>query len=86
MENEQCRETEGNDEWVHNSTVCTFRPAGRGTCHGDSGGPLIAGGELVGIASWVQLPCGSPFPDGFTRVSSFIDWIEEVTELGIVDE
>lgn len=50
-------------------------------CHGDSGGPLqyklndtyyIAGIVSFGVS------CGSTFPDVYTRVSSYIDWIEEI--------
>lgn len=59
--------------------LCTFNRVGEGSCQGDSGGPLIVGGKLAGIVSWGQ-PCAIGFPDVFTRVSSYIDWILSVTE------
>ncbi|XP_063698475.1 collagenase-like [Culicoides brevitarsis] len=64
--------------------ICVV-PAGSnpraGACMGDSGGPLILYGTsiLVGIASWteVQENCTKKFPDAFTRVTKYIDWIKE---------
>lgn len=63
---------------IHNSTLCVYsgRP-NHGMCNGDSGGPLIStDGILVGIVSW-GVPCAKGFPDGFTRISSFMPWIGE---------
>ncbi|XP_017782136.1 PREDICTED: chymotrypsin-1-like [Nicrophorus vespilloides] len=61
---------------VFDSQVCTFTQRGEGACHGDSGGPLVAGGKQIGIVSWGR-PCGIGFPDVFTRVYSYLDWIEK---------
>ncbi|XP_076167242.1 trypsin-1-like [Ptiloglossa arizonensis] len=49
-------------------------------CSGDSGGPLaqMIGGHAVqvGIVSWGMMPCGSShMPSVYTRVASYIDWI-----------
>ncbi|KAL5279659.1 hypothetical protein ACFFRR_003949 [Megaselia abdita] len=51
-----------------------------GACNGDSGGPLVtvtsAGVEQVGIVSWGYTPCAtSTYPSVYTRVASYIDWI-----------
>jgi transmembrane protease serine 9 len=54
------------------------------TCEGDSGGPLEvkllgvhhATPFLVGITS-VGRSCGSRVPSVYTRVSSYVDWIEQ---------
>ncbi|MEX1363088.1 MAG: trypsin-like serine protease [Nannocystaceae bacterium] len=52
------------------------------SCYGDSGGPLTvdADGQTlqVGIVSWGQ-GCASGAPGMYARVSSFVDWIAEVT-------
>ncbi|XP_046982421.1 mite allergen Der f 3-like isoform X2 [Schistocerca americana] len=50
---------------------------GWGTTSADSGGPLFHEGVLVGIVSW-SYNCGEPpYPDVFTRVSSYVDWINQ---------
>ncbi|XP_001601179.2 trypsin isoform X2 [Nasonia vitripennis] len=46
------------------------------SCNGDSGGPLIAGGKIVGVTSWGTIPCEGDAPSVYTKVSSFSDWIE----------
>lgn len=52
----------------------------RGICQGDSGGPLfVHDGDtnvLLGISSFVAMPCGTPnTPDVFTRTDTYTDWI-----------
>lgn len=64
---------------MHNSTICALLGSGSGTCRGDSGGPIITHNKLIGVVSWGIRPCGAGHPDGFTRLSSFLDWIFEVT-------
>lgn len=59
---------------VTTRNVCTLTKSGEGTCHGDSGGPLVADGKLIGIVSWGN-PCANDSPDVFTRVSSYVDWV-----------
>ncbi|XP_032782729.2 coagulation factor XI [Daphnia magna] len=49
---------------------------GTDTCSGDSGGPLLVNGVLVGITSWGGALCADPdHAGGYTRVSSYVDWI-----------
>ncbi|XP_017106428.3 trypsin-1-like [Drosophila bipectinata] len=62
------------------SQMCAGDDSGeRDTCQGDSGGPLIMRQGLlsyvVGITSHGQ-GCASGPPTVYTRVSSFLDWIE----------
>ena len=42
---------------------------------GDSGGPLLAANRVIGITSFM-LKCANGYPDGFTRVSAYLDWIK----------
>ncbi|XP_014781704.2 serine protease 30 [Octopus bimaculoides] len=51
-----------------------------GACQGDSGGPLMCArnGQMfvVGIASWAVIGCRRDgYPNMFTKVSSYSDWI-----------
>ncbi|XP_026462411.1 chymotrypsin-1-like [Ctenocephalides felis] len=59
------------------SQICAQAKKGTGSCKGDSGGPLVRGNNtLVGLVSWGMQPCGSGyFPDVYTRITSFLDWI-----------
>lgn len=61
---------------VRSTNICTFTAMGEGTCVGDSGGPLVAHRHQIGIVSW-GFGCAGSIPEVFTRVSSYIDWIEK---------
>lgn len=55
-----------------------YLPGGRDTCTGDSGGPLLdaSGRVQYGIVSW-GIGCARPNTPGiYTRVSSYVDWIQ----------
>lgn len=86
LDNNECRSRHQTEiaAYVHNTTLCTLRDVGQGACHGDSGGPLATVGvrKLIGIVSW-GYPCARGYPDGFTRVSSYIDWIGNQTGINI---
>ncbi|MEQ2243745.1 hypothetical protein ILYODFUR_010039, partial [Ilyodon furcidens] len=48
---------------------------GKDSCQGDSGGPLICNGNFEGIVSW-GISCANPyFPGVYTRVRSYVPWI-----------
>ncbi|KAB0793865.1 hypothetical protein PPYR_13485 [Photinus pyralis] len=64
-----------NHNSVDRTHICTLTKAGEGACHGDSGGPLVAN-KQIGIVSFGR-PCAKGYPDAFTRVSAFTDWIEK---------
>eukprot|EP01026_Neomeris_dumetosa_P071135 TRINITY_DN71586_c0_g1_i3.p1 TRINITY_DN71586_c0_g1~~TRINITY_DN71586_c0_g1_i3.p1 ORF type:complete len:355 (+),score=18.27 TRINITY_DN71586_c0_g1_i3:73-1065(+) len=69
--------------------MCTY-VEGAETCNGDSGGPLVLKGEtpqddvLVGIVSWGPRSCyvGAEVqdPQVYTRVSQFVEWIDELID------
>ncbi|KAF5287774.1 hypothetical protein FQA39_LY15710 [Lamprigera yunnana] len=59
---------------IYPSQLCTLSKKGLGTCKGDSGSPLISYGIQIGIVSWGR-SCALGYPDVFTRISSYIDWI-----------
>ena len=66
---------------ITDKMICTFKgPSGRETtCTGDSGGPLMVRRSgrwvLVGATSFSLVDCQSPFPNVFSRVSTFLEWI-----------
>ncbi|KAG5328502.1 CTR1 protein, partial [Acromyrmex charruanus] len=59
---------------VRDSHICTLTNEGEGACYGDSGGPLVANKSQIGIVSF-GTPCAFGYPDIYTRVSSFVPWI-----------
>ncbi|XP_026324114.1 chymotrypsin-2-like [Hyposmocoma kahamanoa] len=59
---------------VYDSQVCTLTRTGQGACYGDSGGPLVENKTIVGVVSW-GMPCARGYPDVYTRVFAFKDWI-----------
>ncbi|XP_050663910.1 chymotrypsin-2-like [Leptidea sinapis] len=61
---------------VFDSQICSLTKSGEGACHGDSGGPLVENGKVVGIVSW-GVPCARGYPDVYSRVYSFKEWILE---------
>ncbi|XP_071104337.1 chymotrypsinogen A-like [Haliotis cracherodii] len=70
-----------NQSWrvIKDENICAGNGI-RGACKGDSGGPLVCFKHgrytLAGVTSWGSTTCRKPgFPDVYTRVSSFLDWI-----------
>jgi secreted trypsin-like serine protease len=67
---------------ISRTEICAGAPEGaRGSCFGDSGGPLLAPADTeqgyvqVGIVSW-GVQCGNPsLPGVYARVAHFHDWI-----------
>lgn len=65
---------------IHRDVLCGGSARGK-ACSGDSGGPVVltnsAEPVLVGVVSWTRTgSCEQlQFPGVFTRVSSYIDWI-----------
>lgn len=70
---------------VKSSNICIrTKDTHKSTCNGDSGGPLAIrtkeGPVIVGLTSFgIALGCEVGFPGVFTRVTSYLDWIEEVS-------
>merc|ERR1711915_658755 len=65
---------------VTNNQICIDSTGGMGTCNGDSGGPLNYNGMTLGITSFgASAGCEAGYPDAFTRVTAYLDWIESHT-------
>jgi secreted trypsin-like serine protease len=54
---------------------------GKGTCNGDSGGPILLGDQktVVGIVSFGSQECELGFPTIYTNVLNYLQWIGETT-------
>lgn len=76
---EDCKDTYKNMGYrIYDTHICARNPnISRGACHGDSGGPLIVNGKLVGIVSWSYHCADTEYPTVYTRVPSYIDWIQK---------
>jgi secreted trypsin-like serine protease len=82
MSNAECNDYYG---IIGDGIVCIDTTGGRGSCNGDSGGPLIEKGELkeagqkwtqVGVVSFgSSRGCEVGAPAGFTRTEYYLDWI-----------
>lgn len=87
ISNEQCEQDwndklKGEKKLMLNSFLCVDSTRGL-PCRGDSGGPLVLADNsriIVGIVSHgFDDSCRIKVPDIFTRVTSFVDWIEKYT-------
>jgi len=70
------------EEQIYPGIVCLYSGISGG-CMGDSGGPLQCrngDGEwhLVGLTSWGSETCSVDMPSIYTRVSCFVNWIDNV--------
>ena len=78
------------DETIGDGMLCAGYPQGRkDSCQGDSGGPLfkeLGGGAnvLTGVVSWAYGCASSSYPGVYTRVNSYISWLQGIdAEIGV---
>lgn len=72
---------------VIGSTICAqgWTDPTKGTCRGDSGGPMVLNESgtwiQVGVVSFAFNPnnCESGIPSGYVRTASYLPWINNVT-------
>lgn len=84
LTNDECRRRLENliHQNIYEGTLCAVAGHSQGACIGDFGGPLAVNGQLVGIASWTwPHQCGTARPDGYVRVSTYLNWIQEVSDV-----
>jgi len=78
VSSEQCTQIYGAGEVTERMICAGFVvQGGSDACQGDTGGPLVIDGQLVGLVSWGR-GCARPnYPTVYCYVASFVDWIEE---------
>lgn len=69
---------------ITDKMICISTSGHKSTCNGDSGGPLVyKDGDInyvIGATSFgIALGCEKGWPGVFTRVTSYLDWIEEIS-------
>lgn len=85
MDNATCRGLRDyGPKKIGQGVFCAANPA-RSTCRGDSGGAVVlTNGKpvVVGIVSWGKTLCsGDGHPGVYTRISSFLPWIDQAMKL-----
>ncbi|RZC36191.1 Trypsin domain containing protein [Asbolus verrucosus] len=65
------------------SILCTSGAENTGSCSGDSGGPLAVDGVQIGVVSFGVIFCLDGYPSGFTRVTNFLDWVADNSDVVI---
>ncbi|KAM7356939.1 brachyurin-like [Cochliomyia hominivorax] len=74
---------------ITDKMICISTKGNKSTCNGDSGGPLVYNegkvNYVIGATSFgIALGCEKGWPGVFTRITSYLDWIEEVS--GVVNK
>ncbi|XP_019619960.1 PREDICTED: CUB and sushi domain-containing protein 1-like [Branchiostoma belcheri] len=72
----------GRGSVISENMMCAGYPeGGHDTCQGDSGGPLVCSRRgtwvLDGVTSWGEGCAVAGYPGVYTRVSAFLDWIDQ---------
>lgn len=73
---------------VQPSNICASGKGGKSSCNGDSGGPLTVNDEgtpkQVGVVSFgIAFGCALGFPHAYTRITEYLDWIQDNTNVVI---
>ncbi|EDV96356.1 GH15249 [Drosophila grimshawi] len=68
----------GTGQWqITRSMVCAGKPFQRDSCDGDSGGPMVYRGELIGIVSFGN-ECATLEPGVYTSVPVIRRWFLDI--------
>jgi len=86
--NAECKTDYGSwGSYIYDTIICAGLPeGGKDTCQGDSGGPGIwidsstNKAFTIGAVSWAFGCAREGYPGANTRITSFLDWIEENTD------
>nr|CAI5860815.1 unnamed protein product [Callosobruchus analis] len=75
-----CREIYG--DAISRSHICTIGRGFsiKGTCNGDSGGPLLHNGIQIGVVSFGSAECMEQSPSVYTNVAYYESWIKQTLD------
>ncbi|XP_066260179.1 uncharacterized protein [Euwallacea similis] len=86
LSNDACKSVDENyDSVIQDTHLCLSGDGNKSICEGDSGGPLTTGNVQVGITSFNYQSCEAGKPSVFTRVSEFTQWIQDNSDVVIVN-
>ncbi|XP_044727709.1 brachyurin-like [Chrysoperla carnea] len=77
---------------IEDSQLCLSGKNGRGSCMGDSGGPLVITEDdgnftQIGVISFgMSIGCEKNLPTAYTRLTSFLDFIRNNSDVEIRDK
>ncbi|KAL7734066.1 hypothetical protein ACLKA6_011751 [Drosophila palustris] len=74
-----CRSAYRGNQHITRSMICAGKPYQRDSCDGDSGGPMVYRGELVGIVSF-GFECASGLPGVYTSVPVVRRWFFDMVQ------
>lgn len=84
LANDECRKRQDikSQHLVYEGILCAFSRDRQDVCYGDSGSPLVANKQMIGLTAWIGPPnCVRGFPNGYTRVTVFVDSIRKLSAI-----
>jgi trypsin len=77
---EACNSTYADYGLMTVNKICAGVPkGGKDYCVGDTGGPLVVGGQVVGIASWGVGCAFADYPGLYSNVATLKSWVTNTT-------
>ncbi|XP_055708985.1 vitellin-degrading protease-like [Phlebotomus papatasi] len=78
LNRDRCLETYAQINPITDSMFCAGSfYGGLDSCHGDSGGPMVFNGEVIGLVSWGIACAQVDFPGVYTNISFLRPWIDQ---------
>jgi len=77
---DECNSSYAVYDGITENMICAGVPGGgKDPCRDDDGGPLVAGGQLVGIVSWGLICAEADYPGVYSNVATLRSFVTEQT-------